>query len=148
MTDTGSDPVAWARAHGAAFEIEPLHEMVKGRQVQVGFTINLYARLPMDQRPREERWKDAEAIRARLEQMLQTLAPPAGGPARLEIQPARTAAFMAGGTGAEPEIAVTGRVFHGGEYFKEVTEGEEKRAREAVRRLTDLGLKERRHGIS
>ena len=35
-------------------------------------------------------------------------------------------------------------MFHGRDYFAEVTEGEEKKVYAGVRRLTEMGLKERR----
>jgi hypothetical protein len=146
VSGSSADAVAWARDHAACFEVERLVEAVRGQQVQVGFTVNLYARLPLDERPRSERWQEAAQIRARLHSLLQSLAPEEGGRGRLEIQPDRTAAVLAPEAGLQPEIAVVARVFHGDEYFAEVTEGEEKRVYEVVRRLTDMGLKERRGG--
>ena len=142
-----ADLSAWARAHGASFEIGPLTEMVKGKPVQVGFTLSLYARLPLDDRPRTERWEEVAQVRSTLQQLLQTLAPAADSPGRLEIQPPRTAAVIAPGTDAPPEVSVDGRVFHRRDSFAEVTEAEEKKVHEVARRLTEMGLKERRRGF-
>ena len=138
------DTATWAREHDASFEVEPLTEVLRGDHVQVGFIIRLSARIPMDERPQAERWQDATAIATRLREILESLTPPPDSAARLEIQPLRTAAFLAPEGGRQPEIAVEGRVFHGRDYFAEVTEGEERKVYTGVRRLAEMGLKERR----
>ena len=50
-----SDDAAWARDHRACFQVAPLIEMREKQKIQVGFTIDLYAGLPMDKTPGEER---------------------------------------------------------------------------------------------
>jgi hypothetical protein len=147
VSGPGPDVSAWAKAHAACFEVEPLIELLLGRRVQVGFTISLFARLPMDEQARAERWTRAAEIRATLRQLLESLAPAEGGRARLEIEPRRAAVTLSPEGEMQPEIAVNGRVFHGDEYFAEVTEGEEKRVYEVTRRLTEMGLTERRRRI-
>jgi hypothetical protein len=147
VSGPGPDVAAWAEAHGACFEVAPLIELVRGRRVQVGFTVSLYARMPLDERPREERWAEAAAIQGMLRQALQSLAPPEGSRARLEIETPRTAVSLAPEANMQPEIAIHGRVIHGDDYLAEVTEGEEKRVHAATRRLTEMGLKERRRRI-
>ena len=144
VSGSGSESTGWAAAHGASFEVVPLIEVLRGRQVQVGFTIGLYARLPLDERPRAERWAEAEEIQAKLREMLQSLAPPEGSPARLELEPSRKAAFLDAEGGRQPEVAVRARVFHGKDYSAEVTEDEEQRVHAATRRLAEMGLTERR----
>ena len=135
------DVAAWVRDHGAYFDVGPLVELVRGRQVQVGCTVSLYARVPQDERPRSERWLDEALIRGKLHAMAQSLAPPPGSRGRLEIQPERTpASFMAADPGRLPEVAVTARVFHGG---PEAPGGEDKTDQEIARRLLELGVKER-----
>ena len=137
---------AWAKEHGANYEVEPLIEQVKGKQVQVGLAINLYARLPMDDRPRQERWLDEALIRGKLHAVLQLLAPPPGGRGRLEIQADRPVAFIAVSSGMTPEIAVSAHVFHGDEYFAAVTEAEKAKAYDAVKKLADMGIQARGSG--
>jgi hypothetical protein len=137
-----SEVAAWAQAHGAGFEVAPLIEMVRGRRAQIGYTIRLFALLPMDARPQAERWAEASKIRTRLVGILQTLAPPPGGTGRLEIEPPRTAATLDPARELEPEIAVVGRVFHGHDYFAEVTEAERTKVYEGVKRLAALGIPE------
>ena len=144
MSGVGSDVAAWAEAHGASFEVAPLVEMVKGRPVQVGFTLGLYARLPMEPGPGPEREAAAAEIWQGLREIAQSLAPPEGSRARVEIDGPRSAAFFAPEGRMQAEIAFNARVFHGDDYFAEVTVGEEKRLQEVTRRLTEMGVKERR----
>jgi hypothetical protein len=103
-----SDVAAWAKTHGAGFEVAALIEQVRGRRVQIGFTVRLFARMPMDERPQKERWAEALEIRDRLVQILQSLAPAPGGRGRLEIEPFRSAATLDPTRELEPEISVVG----------------------------------------
>jgi hypothetical protein len=147
VSEVGPDVVAWAEAHGVSFEVEPLVEMVKGRQVQVGFRISLHARLPMEKQPGPERRAAAGEIRERLLEIVRTLAPREGSRARVEIETPRTAVVLEPEGQMEPEVTLDVRVFHGDDYFAEVTLDEEKRLREVAGRLTGMGLKERRRRL-
>jgi hypothetical protein len=98
--------------------------------------------MPMDERPQKERWAEAVEIRDRLLRILQSLAPPPGGRARLEVEPFRAAATLDPTRELEPEISVVGRVFHGDDYFAEATESERTKVYEGVRRLTEMGIPE------
>jgi hypothetical protein len=144
-TARGADPeaAAWARAHGASYEVAALIEMVKKRPVQVGFTVTVYARLPLEATPGPERRAAAWEIQGRLRGMLESLAPPAGSAARMEIEGPRSAVFLTPREGMEPEVAVSARVYHGGDYFAEVALAEEVLVHRAARRLAALGLRER-----
>ncbi|HXK10423.1 MAG TPA: hypothetical protein VMT70_12310 [Vicinamibacteria bacterium] len=137
------DVAEWARTHEASFEVAPLVEMVKGRQVQVGFTLGLYARLPLGSGPGPERRAAAAEIWDELRAIAQSLAPPEEGRARVEVESPRTAAFFQPEGQMRPEVAFSARVFRGDDYFTEVTADEEKKVHGVVQRLTDLGLKER-----
>ena len=137
-----SDVAAWAKTHGAGFEVAPLIEQVRGRRAQIGFTVRLFARMPMDARPQKERWAEAVEIRDRLLRILQSLAPPPEGRGRLEVEPFRAAATLDPTRELEPEISVVGRVFHGDDYFAEVKESERTKVYEGVRRLTEMGIPE------
>jgi hypothetical protein len=123
--------------------VSPLVEIVKGRQVQVGFTIGLFARLPLEKRPGPGREAEAAEIRAGLREIVQLLAPPQGGRARLEIDGSRPGVSFAPEGQMQPEIGLDARVFQD-DYFAEATAAEEDRLRAAIRRLTEMGLKERR----
>ena len=137
------DVAEWARAHEASFEVGPLVEMVKGRRVQVGFTLGLYARLPLGSGPGFERRAAAAEIWEELREIAQSLAPREGGRARVEVDAPRAAAFFQPEGQMRPEVAFGARVFHGEDYFTEVSADDEKRLHGVVQRLTDLGLKER-----
>ena len=144
MSGVRSDVAAWARDHGACFEVSPLVEIVRGRQVQVGFTISLFAPLSLEKRPGPERETEAAEIREGLREIVQSLQPPQGGRARLEIDGSRPGVSFAPEGQMQPEIGLDARVFHGDDYFAEATAAEEERLRAAIRRLTEMGLKERR----
>jgi hypothetical protein len=144
VSEVKSDLAAWARDHEVCFELGPLVEMVKGRRVQVGFTLGLYARLPLKTGPGPEREAAARAIWERLREIAQSLAPRKGSRARVEVEGPRAAAFFDPGGRLLPEIAFNARVSHGDDYFAEATAGEEERLRSVTRRLTEMGLKERR----
>lgn len=144
MSDVDPELTAWVLAHAASFEVAPLVEVVKGRQLQVGFTVSLYGRLPMDKPPGAERRAAAAEIRERLVKMIQSLAPTEGSRATLEIQAPRPGVVLEPEGEREPEVAVVARVFHGDDYFAETTVGEEKKVYAGTRRLVEMGLKERR----
>ena len=73
-----SDDAAWARAHRACFQVGPLVEMRGSQKIQVGFTIDLYAALPVDKAAGAER---SEGVQAPLGAPAHDhrVAPPAGG---------------------------------------------------------------------
>jgi len=147
VSSVGPDVAAWAEAHGASFEVAPLVEMVRGRQVQVGFTISLYARLPVEAGPGPERVAAAAEIWEGLREIAQSLAPRVGARARVDVEAQRPAAFFAPEGRMLPEVAFTARVFHGDDYFAEVTVSEEQKLRGVTGQLTEMGLKERSRRI-
>jgi hypothetical protein len=118
--------------------------MVKGKKVQVGFTISLYARLPLETGPGPERRTAAAKVWEGLREIVKSLAPMRGSRARAEIDPPRTAAYFAPDSQMEPEVALSARVFHAADYLAEVTAGEGTKLHQVTRRLTELGLTERR----
>jgi hypothetical protein len=143
VSSVGSDVAAWAAAHGASFEVAPLVEMVRARPVQVGFTISLYARLPVETGPGPERVAVAAEIWDALREIAQSLAPRVGPKARVDVEAQRPAAFFSPEGGMLPEVAFTARVFHGDDYFAEVTVSEEQKIRAVTGQLAEMGLKER-----
>ncbi len=138
-----SDDASWAKAHQACFEIAPLIEMRGAQKIQVGFTIDLYARLPAEEAPGTERVEEAQRIQERLRRMVASLSPASGSNVRVEIEPPRTAAFLRPENEMAPEVSVRARVFHGDDYFAAVTEDERARISTVDRGLAALGL---RHG--
>lgn len=143
MSEVGSDVPAWARAHQASFEVVPLLESQQGKKIQVGFTVTLYAGLPMDKPPGKEREAAAAALWQGLREIVGAFAPAKEGTrARLEVDPPRFAAVLRPENELKPEIALLARVFHGDDTFAEVTQEERDKLHEATKRLTEMGLKQ------
>lgn len=142
MSGLGPDVGAWVRAHEACFEVSPLVESVKERKLQVGFTISLYARLPLEKGPGEDRQAAATEIWQGLREILQSLVPKEGSNARVEIEAPRTAALLRPENQMKPEIGLNARVFHAEEYFAEVTADERAGLSAVTKRLTDMGLRQ------
>ena len=117
-------------------------ELVKGRRLHVGFTLNLYARMPLEQGPGPERRADAAKVWQGLREIADSLAPEPGGRARLEVEAPRTAAFLRPESQMRPEIGLVARVFHGDDYLAEVTPEERDQMGAVGRRLTEMGLKQ------
>jgi hypothetical protein len=122
--------------------VEPLVESNKGRRVQVGFIVRFYARQPVQEGPEAERREAAARVWEGLREIAQSFAPSEGSSARLEIEAPRLAAFLRPENEMHPEIALTARVFHGDDYFAEVTGDEREHLSAVTRRLTELGLKQ------
>ena len=120
----------------------PLVEMVKGRRLQVGFTVSLYARLPMGKGPGAERRAEAAKVWQGLREIVESLVPKEGGGARVEVDAPRTAAVFRPESQMKPEIALVARVFHAEGSFAEVTAEERDRLAVAAKRLTEMGLKQ------
>jgi hypothetical protein len=142
LGEVGSDVEAWARAHEACFEVAPLVEQGKAGKVQVGFTLSLYARLPLDKAPGADRRTAAAEVWERLRQIVQSLVPDEEGRARVEIEAPRTAAFFRPENQMKPEIGLVARVIHGGSYLADVTPEERERFAAVPKRLNDMGLKQ------
>jgi hypothetical protein len=138
---TESDDAAWAREHRACFQVAPLIEMREKQKIQVGFTIDLYAGLPMDKTPGEERRQESQRIWERLRAIVESLVPAEGSGARVEIEPWRTAAYIRPENQMKPEVGLRARVFHGGDYFTATTADERARLSAAERRLVEMGVR-------
>jgi hypothetical protein len=133
----------WAEQAKAAWEVTPLIEMEKGVQVQVGFELQLYARVPTDIRPSEERESAVEAVWDRLREIAESLLPLAGADARIEVDPFEAAARLRPETQFAPEVLLSARLFHGPDLLVPVREGDRERLKPLEERLHELGLKAR-----
>ncbi len=138
---TESDDAAWARAHRACFQVAPLVEMREKQKIQVGFTVDLYAGLPMDKTPGTERTEESRSIWERLRAIVESLTPAEGSGVRVEIEPWRTAAYIRPENEMKPEVGLRARVFHGGDYFTATTVDERTRLSAAERKLVERGLR-------
>ena len=140
MADPEGDVAAWARANAACFDLVPLVEMKEGKKIQVGITLELYARLPMDKPPGPERRAAAAEVLGKLRQIVESLRPESGE-VRVQVEPPRTAAYLRRETEMEPEVRLSAQIYHAHDYFAPVTEDERARISTLERRLTTLGLK-------
>ena len=118
-----SDAAAWAKDHQASFESEPLIEMRGTEKVTVGFTLTLYASLPMEKPPGPERREAGAALGERLRSILESALAEGSGDARVDIEPMRAAAVLRPENEMQPEVALRARVVHP-ETFQAVTPGE------------------------
>jgi hypothetical protein len=142
VSELGSDAAAWARAHQACFEVAPLEESVEERRVQVGFTVILYASLPLEKGPGEGRRADVATVWQGLREILQTIVPKEGGRVRVEIDAPRSAAIFRPENEMKPEVSLSARLYHGDDYFAEVTADEREGLSALTKRLTGMGLKQ------
>ena len=97
--------------------------------------------MPADKAPGAERIEESKRIWERLRTIVESLRPPEGSTARVEIEPPRTAAYLRKENEMEPEILLRARVFHGDEYFKSPTPDEGKRMSAVEGRLKAMGLR-------
>jgi hypothetical protein len=134
---------AWAAQAKAAWEIAPLVEVEKGVQVQVGFELNFFARVPTDLPPGPERQAAVERLWDRLRGIAESLLPLAGADARIEADPFEAAARLRPDTQFAPEVLLSARLFHGADLLAPVRPGDRERLKPLEDRLHELGLKAR-----
>jgi len=133
----------WAQQAKAAWEVAPLIELERGTPVQVGFELELYARVPTEIPPSEERQDAVEALWDRLREIAESLLPLAGADGRIEVDPFEAAARLRPETQFTPEVLLSARLFHGSDLLVPVKEGDRERLKPLEDRLHELGLKAR-----
>jgi hypothetical protein len=133
----------WAQQAKAAWEVTPLVEMERGAQVQVGFELSLYARIPTDSPAGAERQAAVVGLWDRLREIAESLLPLAGADGRIEVDPFEAAARLRPETQFAPELLLTARLFHGSDLLVPVKAGDRERLRPLEDRLHELGLKPR-----
>ncbi len=138
-----ADCRTWAQQARAAWEVTPLIEMEEGAPVQVGFELELYARVPTEIPLSGERPDAGEAIWDRLREIAESLLPLAGADARIEVDPFEAATRLRPETQFTPEILLSARLFHGADLLVPVEEGDRERLKPLEDRLHELGLKAR-----
>lgn len=141
MTIDATDCRAWAEEAKASWELRPLLEREKDGLVQVGFELDLYARIPLDVEPGPGREAAVVALWERLREIADSLLPFAGPDARIEVAPFEAAARLRPETQFAAEMLLTARVYHGANLLTPVREGEKERLRPVEERLRDLGLR-------
>jgi hypothetical protein len=133
----------WAQQVKAAWEVSPLIELERGEQVQVGFELSLYARVPASLPPGAGREASAEATWDRLREIADSLVPLAGADARIEVDPFEAAARLRPETGFAAETLLSARLFHGSDLLAPVRAGDRELLKPVEDRLSELGLKPR-----
>jgi hypothetical protein len=136
-----TDIAARARAHKACFEMTPFTEMHHSERIQVGYTVDFYALLPMDRPAGEERREAGAEIWQQLKEILRIATRGEETGARMEIEPQIEGAVMRQQNDLQPEINLRAHVFHADEYFAAVTSEERDRVPIFEKKLTALGLR-------
>jgi len=133
----------WAQQAKAAWEVTPLIALEKGVQVQVGFELSLFARMPTDLPPGAGRQAVVENLWDRMREIAESLLPLAGADARVEVDPYEAAARLRPETQFAPEILLSARLFHGSNLLEPSKPGDRERLKPIEDRLHELGLKPR-----
>jgi hypothetical protein len=133
---------AWAERHRAAWELAPLEEMHRGQKMQVGFDLQLYARIPAGA-PGPDQDAAVMAIWDRLREIADSLVleEPAGD--RLEVEAFDLARRLRPETNFEAEVLLTARIVHAADYFEPVSADDRKHLQPLEERLRELGLRHR-----
>ena len=140
MTE-GNDTAAWAKAHEACYETEPIIEVRDSVKIQAGFVLSLYARLPMEVPAGEERRAAGGAIWERLHAILtEAIADQGAENVTLDIEPLRTAAVLRPSNKLQPEIALRASVRHK-EAFQAVNADERQQMSAFEKKLAAAGLR-------
>jgi hypothetical protein len=132
---------AWAEKNRAAWEILPLVEMACGERRQLGYELNLYARIPTEIPPSAERRQKVAETWDRLREIAESLSGLGRGGEQIEVEP-----FDAGGrlrpeNRFEPEVLLKARVVHPADYLAPVGADEREHLQPLEERLRDLGLR-------
>ncbi|HUL75863.1 MAG TPA: hypothetical protein VL691_01260 [Vicinamibacteria bacterium] len=133
---------AWAQEVKAAWEVTPLIEMERGQQVQVGFELSLFARVPAEAAPGAARETAVGALWDRLREIAESLVTLAGPDARIEVDPFEDADRLRPETQFSPEVLLSARLFHGADLLAPVKPGDRERLKPLEDRLHDLGLRQ------
>ena len=117
--------------------------MEKGAQVQVGFELSLFARVPTDLPPGPGREAAVEALWDRMREVAESLLPLAGADARIEVDPFEAATRLRPETQFADELLLSARLFHGSDLLAPIEPGDRERLKPLEDRLHELGLKGR-----
>ena len=131
---------SWAKEKKAAWEVEPLFEMHGALKVQVGYELDLYARLPTGLPGTEQGFA---TLWDQLREIAESLLPLVGEQARMEVEPFEAAGRLRSETGFAPGVLLQARLFHASDYFAPPGEPDRDRLRSLEERLGELGLRSR-----
>jgi hypothetical protein len=131
---------SWAKEHKAAWEVEPLFEMRAAAKVQVGYELDLYARLPAGLPTAEQAFT---GLWDRLREIAESLLPLVGEQVLMDVEPFEAAGRLRPETGFAPEVLLQARLSHASDYFAPAGDQDRNRLRPLEERLTELGLRAR-----
>jgi len=132
---------SWAASHRATWELLPLVEMIQGERRQIGHVLNLYARIPVEIPPSEERSQAILALWDRLREIALSLGGLGLEGERVEVGPFDAAGRLRPETRFVPEIQLTARIVHPTRYLEAVAADEREHMRPLEERLRELGLR-------
>jgi hypothetical protein len=130
---------AWVEERRVSWDITRLVEMHEGASVQVGFTLNLYARVPTEIPPSSERRSAAIAIWDRLRSIVDSLAQQQPEGTDIEIGPYDAEELFRRETGFKAEVSLEARIVHEKGHFQPLDDRD--RLRPIEERLRELGLR-------
>jgi hypothetical protein len=132
----------WAKQAKASWEMAPLVEMNRGERVQVGFELELYARIPPEAAAAADE-PTIDALWNSLREIAESLPACLGDDARIELEPFEPAGRLRPETGFAPEVLLKARLIHATDYFAPVDDAERRGAKQLEDRLSALGLRQR-----
>ncbi len=138
---TDAETQQWARENKAAWELRPLVEMHEGQRLQVGFELDLYARVTADLSASAE--DQLETLWRRLRDIAESLPAVLAKGARIEVEPFEAADRLRPETGFAPEVLLQARLFHASDYFAPVGDADRQQMKPLEDRLSALGLRQR-----
>jgi len=140
MGRSDAEWAAWAREHRVAFEVAPLIEQHDEQKLQVGFTLSLYAAVPMQLPAGAERQQAGRALWQELRELAEAAVPEAERRGRVELEPPHTA-LLRPENEFKPEVGLTWRLSHKDEYLKPVSSDDREILARLEKRLVAMGLK-------
>ena len=138
MTRSDADWAAFSREHRVAYELQPLVETQGSEKRQSGFTLTLYAGVPMDKAPGAERQEAGRKLWEELRDLAEAAVPAAERTARVELDPPRTAVLRPENE-FKPEVMLSWRIFRGD--LQPVTPEDKEQLAGLEKRFAILGLK-------
>lgn len=131
----------WTRTHHVSYQVQALQQSQGGQIVQVGFEIELAARLPNAPEEGESRRHATRAVLVTLTELATRVFPAQGDIARFELAPFQPVAQLRTETGFEPEVRRVVKVYHKEDAARSVADGERQQLGPFEQRLQDLGVR-------
>ena len=125
--------------HRAAFEPDPLIELVRGATVRVGFSLTIYVAAPMEEAP-GQRMETVRRLWDELKELAEDVSPEAQRTSRVQLEQAARVVLRPVNE-FKPEVGLTFHVLPRGESLASVTLEDRERMTRLEKRLLSFGLK-------